>query len=131
MKWRKAKGEDGVVIEMMEAGRELVVNKIMELANQIYSTGCIPEQMKQSVFIIIPKKQGEIKCEKHRTISITSQIKIILKVIRERILMRVMERVDNVQFGFRKGKGTRNTIFMLRTLVEKALENRKMYTCAL
>ena len=34
-KWRNAEGEDGVVSEMVEAGREYVVKKITDLANKI------------------------------------------------------------------------------------------------
>ena len=38
--------------------------------------------------------------------------------------------MDNVQFGFRKGLGTRNATFMLRTIIERAIEKqRDLYMC--
>ena len=80
MKWRKAEGSDGVVVEMVEALGEYAISKVTDIANKIYCTGVIPERMKESEFIVIPKREGAIDCSKHRTISIMSQIaKIILK----------------------------------------------------
>ena len=38
--------------------------------------------------------------------------------------------MDNVQYGFKKGKGTRNGKFILRMLIERAIEmQRKVYLC--
>ena len=70
MKWRKAEGSDGVVVEMVEAAGDFVTEKIAELASQIYDTVDIPEGMDESEFTVIPKKEGKIECGKHRTISI-------------------------------------------------------------
>ena len=103
MKWRKAEGCDGVVVEMVEAAGEFGIKKITDLAIRIYSTGQVPEAMKEFEFIVIPKKDRAVECSKHKTVSIMSQIgKIILKVLNERLERKVNETVDNVQFGFRK-----------------------------
>ena len=48
MKWRKAEGSDGVVVEMVEAAGGFAIEKITELANKIYDTGNIPERMEVS-----------------------------------------------------------------------------------
>ena len=131
MKWRKAEGSDGVVVEMVEASGEFGLRKITELANLIYSSGQVPESMKESEFLVIPKKNGAVECSNHRTISIMSQIaKIILKVLDERLKRKVVETVDKVQFGFRKGMGCRNATFMLRTVIERAVEKqRDIFMC--
>jgi hypothetical protein len=126
MKWKKAEGSDGIVVEMIEAAGEFAISKITELANKIYSTGGIPERMKESEFIVIPKQEGAVECGKHRTISIMSQVaKIVLKVINERLKRKVEETVDGAQFGFRKNRGTRNAIFVLRRVIERGIEKRK------
>ena len=131
MRWRRAEGSDGVVVEMVEAAGDFAIEKITELANQIYDTGDIPERMKESEFIVIPKKEGTVECGKHRTISIMSQIaKIVLRVIDERLKRNIEETVDRAQFGFRKGKGTRDAIFVLRTIIERAIEKQKdLFMC--
>ena len=131
MKWRKSEGSDGVVVEMVEAAGDFAIDKITKLTNAIYSTGIVPQNMKESEFIVIPKKNGAVDCSKHRTISIMSQLaKILLKVLDERLKRKVEEGVDKAQFGFRKGCGTRNATFMLRTVIERAVEKQKdLYMC--
>ena len=55
---------------------------------------------------------------------------IILKVIDESLKRQVIEYVDKEQNGFRKGKGTRNATFVLRTIMERAIGNQKvLYFC--
>ena len=126
MGWRKAEGSDGVVVEMVEAAGEFAITKIVDLANLIYQSGKIPEKMKESEFIVIPKKEGAVDCSKFRTISIMSQVsKIVLKVIDERLKRKVTEHVKEEQYGFRKGRGTRNAIFVLRTAMERCIEKQK------
>ena len=131
MKNDKADGGDGVVAEMVEAAGEFGVKKVTELANKMYDTGNIPEKMMENVFIAIPKKPGTVECKEHRTIALMSQVgKVILRVIGRRIKRRIMENVDEKQYGFRKGKGTRNAIFVLRMITERAIEMQKdLYLC--
>ena len=133
MKWRKAEGSDGIVVEMIEAAGDIAIDKVLALANRIYRTGEIPEIMKEAEFIVIPKKEGATECEKHRTISITSQVaKIVLKVIGLRLKSKVEQYVDEEQFGFRKGRGTRDAILVLRSIMEKAMEKQKnLFMCFL
>ena len=131
MKWRKAEGSDGIVIEMIEAAGGIAIDKVLALANKIYRSGEIPELMKEAEFMVIPKKEGATDCEKHRTISIMSQVsKIILKVIGLRMKNKIEQYVDDEQFGFRKGRGTRDAILVLRCIMERALEKQKdLYMC--
>ena len=42
----------------------------------------------------------------------------------------VADHVDEMQYGFRKDKGTRNAILLLRMIMERAIEKQKnMYMC--
>ena len=131
MKREKAEGSDGVVSEMLEAAGEFGIRKLTRLANRIYDSGDVPEKMRESVLIALPKKPGAVQCEKHRTICLASQIgKVILRVIRKRMNGKIEERLDEKQYGFRKGKGTRNAIFILRMIIERSLEMQKdVYLC--
>ena len=60
-----------------------------------------------------------------------SQItKIILRVIMERVRAKIRGEVAEEQYGFVEGKGTRNAIFILRMLSERAIEVQKdLYFC--
>ena len=56
--------------------------------------------------------------------------KIVLKVIGQRLKGKVEEYVDEEQYGFRKGRGTRNAILVLRSIMERAIEKQKdIYMC--
>ena len=126
MKRGKAVGEDGIAIEMIEVMEEWGVEVITRLVNSIYDTGQIPGAMKRSIFVTMPKKAGAIDCDKFRTISITSQLcKIVLRIVLCRIKNTITSEISDEQYGFMKGKGTNNAIFVLRMLGERSIEMQK------
>src|SRR5215469_3776404 len=131
MKFGKAVGNDGIALEMLKALENFAVEKITTLANKIYESGELTYQMSKSVFIAIPKVQRTLECEKHSTISIMSQVtKILLRVVLSRIRNKIRPQISKEQYGFVKGKGTRNSIFVLRNLAEKTLKvNQDLYLC--
>ena len=58
------------------------MEKLTEMINLIYDSGHIPDDLRHSLFITIPKKKNAQNCAEHRTISLMSHItKIILSVI--------------------------------------------------
>ena len=122
----KSPGHDGVTIKMILANGNFGLRKIVELANKIYNTGYIPKEMYRSIFIAIPKKPNAVECSLHRTISLMSTItKIILRVILNRIKKKIRFKVAEEQYGFTEGKGTRNAIFNMRMITERAIEVQK------
>ena len=74
MKSGKAPGNDKVSAESLIAYKEISVTKLCILTNEIYNTGVIPEQMKESVFIHLPKKGDLFECGTYRLISFMSHI---------------------------------------------------------
>ena len=73
--------------------------------------------------IAVKKKPQVTKCGNHRTISLIAHTaKIIEKVLRRRIERKIEDVLAEDQFGFRRGKGTRDTIGMLRIIAERTLE---------
>src|SRR5215469_2235239 len=74
IKFGMALGNDGIALEMLKALGNFAVEKITTLANKIYESGELTSQIIKSVFITMPKVQGTLKCKKHRTISIMSQV---------------------------------------------------------
>ena len=131
MKTGKAAGEDGIVDEAL---RNMVVwgtEQIMQITGFMHDAGEIPKQMRESLFVTIPKKTGTLECGKHRTIAISSQVsKISLRVVMERMRGRIRQEVGREQFGFMEGKGTANAIFVLRMLSERTIEMQKdLYAC--
>ena len=86
---------------------------------------------KRSVFIPIPKKGKAEECSNYHTIALISHdTKVILKIVQIRLQQYVNHELQDVQAGFRKGRGTRDQIGNIRWIVEKAREFQKnIYFC--
>ena len=127
----KAAGEDEITTEMLQASDEIGIDKITVLCNKIYDTGYIPDDMRKSTFIPIPKKAKAVNCADFRTISLMSHVtKILLKIILHRNSTVIDREIGENQIGFRKGNSTREGIYNLRTINERYLEKQKdVYTC--
>ena len=127
----KAMGPDDISAEMLAASGEVGLRKLTELCNLIYDSGIIPGDMVRSTFIALPKKPRAVECKDHRTISLMSHVmRVILKVIHSRIERKIDEQIAEEQYGFRSGRGTREAIFNLRIITERAMEvNQDIYLC--
>ena len=127
----KAAGEDKITAEMWKALGSFGVEKLTNLFNRIYDTGQFPDDLIKSVFIPLPKKPKASECGDYRLISLMPHItKIFLRVIQNRIKHVIDTEVDEVQFGFRSGRGTREGIFCFNILAQKHIEVQKeMYVC--
>ena len=66
MKNGKATGPDNIPAEILKALDEANTDIITSLCNTIYNNGLIPSEMKQSVFITLPKKPNTQNCAEHR-----------------------------------------------------------------
>ena len=66
---------------------------------------------KKSVFIPIAKKGNAKECSNYGTIALISHsIKVMLKIPQARLQQYVNYELQDVQVGFRKGRGTRDQI---------------------
>jgi hypothetical protein len=70
------------------------------------------------------------KCSDRRTISIIAHAaKIVARILR-RIERKTEDALGEAQFGFRRGKGTRDAIWMLRIISERTLDiNEELCVC--
>ena len=110
MKNGKATGVDGIPIELIKCFDE-GKKEILSLCNKIYNEGEWPEEFIETVLLPIPKKSNAKKCMEFRTISLISHTaKILLRILNRRLRSKTEEELEEEQFGFRKGKGTRDAI---------------------
>ena len=91
----------------------------------------IPTDLKQSIFITLPKKSKAQSCTEYRTISLMRHItKLFLKVIEQRMFKKIDNEVSQLQSGFRTGSGTGQGIFNPRTVCEQATDlGKDVYIC--
>ena len=118
MKKEKATGSNEISTEMLRALDDQNIDVITtNLCNIIYNSGFTPTDLKQSIFITLPKKSKAQSCTEYRTITLMSHItKLLLKVIEQRIMKKIYNEVSRLQSGFRSGSGTREGIFNQRTV---------------
>jgi hypothetical protein len=96
-----------------------------DLCNAIISEGKIPSDWKSSVLIPVYKGKGDpMDCSSYRGIKLLEHaMKVLERVLAKRIREQVT--IDDMQFGFRPGKGTTDAIFIVRQLQEKHQAKRK------
>jgi len=119
----KAAGYDNLPAELLKLYSSVIERLFCTLCNKILDTDAWPEDWRRLVFVTIPKVTGTMKCEEHRTITLISHAsKILLRILLNRMQKTANEQIADVQMGFRKGVGTRDQIFNLRVIMEKANE---------
>ena len=127
----KSPGPDDVHGEILKLLETPQITAITRLFNNIYETGHLPKDWLLSIFIPIPKKNNTRKCEDHRLISLMSHaLKVLLNIIHSRIYTKLEEHLSEVQFGFRAGLGTREALFSLQVLIQRARDvNCDVFAC--
>ena len=95
------------------------------------SSGHRTGKWKRSVFIPIPKKGNAKEYSNYCTIVLISYAsKVMLKILQTRLQQYMNHEIPDVQAGFRKGRGTRDQIANIRSIIEKAREFQKnIYLC--
>ena len=85
--------------------------------NAIYETGVWPKDLTEVTMIALKKKPQATKCSDRHTISLIAHTaKIVAKILRRRIEKKIEDVLGEDQFGFRRGRGTRDAIWMLRII---------------
>jgi len=90
--------------------------------------GSIPEDWKSSVVLPIYKGRGyPVECGSYRGMKLLEHaMKVVEKIFEHRI--RQQTEIDDTQFGFRKGKGTTDAIFMARQMQKHyRVKGKKLY----
>jgi len=101
---------------------------ILDLCNGIAKEGSIPEDWKSSVVLPIYKGKGDpMECGSHRNIKLLEHaMKVVERIFEHRIRQQI--EIDDMQFGFMKGKGTTDAIFMAKQMQENfRVKGKKLY----
>ena len=107
----KASGDDGIPVELFQILKVDAVKVLHSICQQIWKTQQWQQAWKRSVFIPIPKKGNAKECSNYRTIELISHAsKVMLKILQARLQQYMNLQLQDVQAGFRKGRGTRDQI---------------------
>ena len=81
----KARGGDGIPVELFQILEDDAVKVLHSICQQIWKTQQWPRDWKRSVFIPIPKKGNAKECSNYRPIALISHSsKVILKILQAR-----------------------------------------------
>ena len=121
----KASGGDRIPVELFQIWKDDAVKVLHSICQQW------PQDWKRSVFIPIPKKGNAKECSDYHTIALISHAsKVMLNILQVRPQQYVNKELLDVQYGFRKGRGTRDQIANIHWIIEKAREFQKnIYFC--
>jgi hypothetical protein len=120
---KMATGDDDVPGDVLKIMGEGGLKILMKLINTIYETGEWPKDFTEVTMIALKKKPQATKCSDHRTISLIAHTaKIVANILRSRIEKKIEDVLGKDQFGYRRGKGTRDAIGMLRIILVRTLE---------
>ena len=127
----KARGGDGIPIELFQILEDDAGTVLHSICHQIWKTQQWPQDWKRSVFIPIPKKGNAPKCSDCHIIALISHAsKVMIKILQARLQQYMNCELPDVQAGFRKGRGIRDQIANILWIMEKAREFQKnIYFC--
>ena len=82
----KARGGDGIPVELFQILKDDAVKVLHSIWQQIWKSQQWPQDWKRSVFIPIPKKGKAKECSNYHTIALISQTsKVMLKILQARL----------------------------------------------
>ncbi len=131
MKLGKAPGIDSITVELLRADLETTIQTLHQFYTEVWEKGTVPEDWKKGLIIKLAKKGDLTMCGNWRGITLLS---VVAKVMGRVLITRIAEGIDKKlrceQAGFRRGRSTTQQIFVLRNIVEQAVEwNANIYTC--
>ena len=122
----KATGVDNIPTELIQAGRETMIDALLNMCNKIWQTGEWPTSWTQSLVVTLPKKGNLQQCQNYRTISLISHAsKVMLKISLNRLKPQAEMIITEEQAGFKPGRCTREQIFILKILCERCLQHQQ------
>ena len=117
----KASGGDQLPVELFQILKDGAVKVVHSICQRFWKTQQWPQDWKRSVFIPIPKKGNAKECSNYQTIALISHTrKVMLKILQARLKQYINCELQDVQAGFRKGRGTRDQIDNIRWIIKKS-----------
>ena len=82
----KARGGEGIPVELFQILKDDAVKVLHSICQQIWKTQQWPQDWKRLVFIPIPKKDNAKECSNYRTVALISHAsKVMLKILQARL----------------------------------------------
>ena len=126
----KANGGDGIPAELFQILKDDAVKALHSICQQIWKTA-VATGLEKVIFHSSPKER---QCQRllkllHNCTHLTCS-KVMLEILQMRLQQYMNHELQDIQAGFRKGRGTRDQIANICCIIEKAREFQKnIYFC--
>lgn len=127
LKKKKSPGKDKILNEMIIYGQTVLNKPIKKLFNIILNTGKFPDIWRSSIIKPIYKSGDKNNPSNYRGIALSSCLsKLFTSVINNRLHIYVEQNniLNPCQAGFRPGYRTTDNMFILKTIIDKYINNK-------
>ena len=121
LKRGKAAGADGMTANWVKDLNDANRQKLLNMLNKWWERREWPSKMQEARIAAIYKKGNPEEPENYRPLSLLNTLfKVMAAIIKNRVEGELEKQIGETQFGFRKGKGTTQAIYVARRLQEFA-----------
>ena len=131
IKNHKATGNDLIPVELIKNANRESIEEFKIVIKEIYQGKDIPREWLSTIFVTLPKKQYTQKCDEHRMIALIPHgMKVLTKIMTNRISEGLIDQLDENQFGFRAGRGTLEGVACLKMIgANRINKGKNTYVC--
>lgn len=132
LKLGKSTGPDTIPNEVLKHSSVVTLPTYAKLFNLLISTGCYPKLWEKSYVIALHKGGDKNMLSNYRGISLMNCFsKIFSAVLNSRLVNLISTKYNAGQFGFRENHRTSDSIFVIKSLINKYLHKnkKKIYVC--
>ena len=132
LKLGKSAGPDKVLNEILKYSKTATLKAYTKLFNIIFRSGYYPKNWEPSYIITIHKSGDKLDLNNYRGIALMSCLSKIFSAVLNTRMKKFMENKYNTsQFGFRENYRTSDSLFILKSLINKYLHKckHKIYVC--
>ncbi|KAK2717022.1 hypothetical protein QYM36_007236 [Artemia franciscana] len=123
-------GDDGIYPHFIQNLPIDWVQILLGIINETWDHGLFPKSWKDGTVKLIPKQgKDKSKIENYRTITLLPVAgKIYERLVKQRLItmIEINKGLQDIQYGFRKGRNTDDIMFMFLNDALYALENKKV-----
>ena len=131
LKCGKSGGEDLIINELLMNGFSVLCPYMLQLFNFIFEAGIFPEMWGNGLLVPLHKKGSMSVTDNYRGITLLSALgKLFTRVLNNRLdgWAEAYGIYLEAQNGFRKGRGTTDSLFIIQNVINEFIENgKKLY----
>lgn len=128
----KSSGPDKILNEIIKCSSIVTLKSFAKLFNLLLNSGLYPTPWEKSFIIPIHKSGDKSELNNYRGISLMNCVsKLFSAVLNSRLVEHMSNRYSDNQFGFRGNHRTSDSLFILKSIINKYIHKnkKKLYVC--